>query len=152
MSAKISIKEVVGTLEMLSDEVDFFLNSKTGEIRPVTQEDRFLLERNRSPEDLPAWQREELPLLRAVFESDEWLELPDRTDIHEWSIMERFSHAQHGEVRDQLTHAIHGRGAFRAFRQAVDRLGLRDSWFAFRYAALEEIARDWLEAHHLPFE
>ena len=31
-----------------------------------------------------------MPKIRAALESDRFLELPDRFDIHEWSIMERF--------------------------------------------------------------
>ena len=37
MGAKISIKELAETFELLSDGVEFFLNTMTGEIRPVTE-------------------------------------------------------------------------------------------------------------------
>jgi hypothetical protein len=52
------------------------------------------------------------------------MELPDRFDIHEWSIMERFSQAQNIErIPSGLLNAIHGAGAFRAFRGAIRGLG-----------------------------
>jgi hypothetical protein len=93
-----------------------------------------------------------MPKIRAALESDRFLELPDRFDIHEWSIMERFSRTQNIEqIRSELLNAIHGAGAFRAFRSAIRRLGLEQSWYQFRDEALAEIARSWLEEHKLQY-
>jgi len=93
-----------------------------------------------------------MPKIRAALESDRFLELPDRFDIHEWSIMERFSRAQNIEqIRGELLNAVHGAGAFRAFRSAIRRLGLEQSWYQFRDEALAEIARSWLEEHKLQY-
>jgi len=104
-------------------------------------------------EKAPAWQRELMPKIRAALEGDRWLELPDRFDIHEWSIMERFSRAQNIErIRSGLLHAIHGAGAFRAFRSAIQELGLEQSWYQFRDEALADIARSWLEEHQLEYK
>jgi hypothetical protein len=152
MNARISIKELVEAFEMQDDEIDFFLNPTTGEIRSVTVDDRFLLERSTSPESLPAWQREALPLIRDVLESKDWLQLPHRTDIHRWSIMKRFCETHCGEVRAELMNAIRGRGAFRMFREVLDGRGLRDAWLAFRRSALDETARKWLESYQLHWE
>jgi len=94
-----------------------------------------------------------MPKIRAALEGDRWLELPDRFDIHEWSIMERFSRAQNIErIRSGLLHAIHGAGAFRAFRSAIQELGLEQSWYQFRDEALADIARSWLEEHQLEYK
>jgi len=38
--------------------------------------------------------------------------------------------------------AVHGSGAFRHFRSAVERLGLLDAWYRYRGEAIEQIARD----------
>ena len=152
MSTKISLNEVVEAFDTLADGVDCYLNRTTGQICPVTDDDRFLVESAKSPENLPQWQREALPLIREVLDSSDWLKLPDRYQIHEWSIMDRFCRTQDSEARDELLDAIHGRGAFRAFRAAVERLGLRGSWFAYRRHALEEIASAWLEEHDLSWE
>jgi hypothetical protein len=45
----------------------------------------------------------------------------------------------------------HGAGAFRMFRSTTRRLGIEKSWYRFHEEALAEIARDWLEAHELPY-
>ena len=74
-------------------------------------------------------------------------------EIHEWSIMERFAGSLEGaEQRGRLDRGLHGRGAFRCFKEALSDLGLRDAWFRFRDEALEHIAATWLEDHGVPFE
>lgn len=90
--------------------------------------------------------------VRAMLASSRCLQLPDRFRIHEWSIMNEFAEAQHSnQVRQELLEAIHGAGAFRMFRSTIRRLGIEKSWYRFREEALAEIARDWLEAHELPY-
>jgi hypothetical protein len=37
------------------------------------------------------------------------------------------------------------------FRSTIRRLGIEKSGYRFREEALAEIARDWLEAHELPY-
>jgi len=172
MSKVISLREVISALEDASDECSSYLDPETGEIILVTEEERLLAERE-DPEDdnaedddsedddseddddeeIPAWQRELIPKIRAALEGDRWLELPDRFDIHEWSIMERFSREQNIErIRKELLNAIHGAGAFSAFRSAIRIFGLEQSWYQFRDEALADIARDWLEEHKLQYK
>jgi hypothetical protein len=31
-------------------------------------------------------------------------------------------------------------------------MGIEEAWFRFRRKALEAIAREWLEEHHLPYK
>lgn len=94
-----------------------------------------------------------LPKIRAALESDLFLELPDRFDLHEWAIMDEFTQAQDNErIPEELAAPIHGAGAFRMFRSAIRRLGLEQSWYKFRDEAVAEIARDWLEEHKLPYQ
>ena len=152
MAAVISLREIIDAMEMTSGDSVSYLNPETGEIITVTEEERLLVEEE-TLDDIPEWQREMLPKIRAALERDLFLELPDRFDIHEWSIMDEFARAQDSErIRHELADAIHGAGAFRMFRSAVRRLGLEQSWYQFRDEALAEIARDWLEEHKLPYK
>jgi hypothetical protein len=152
MAKVISLREIINALEAASDDCTSYLDPETGEIIPVTEEERDLAE-DTSWEDAPAWQREMMPKIRAALTSDRFLELPDRFDIHEWSIMERFSREQNvARVQNELLNAIHGAGAFRAFRSAIHRLGVEQSWYQFRDEALREIACDWLEEHNLQYK
>ena len=55
-------------------------------------------------------------------------------------------------MSDELQAAVHGRGAFRRFKDAVHRLGIADEWYRFREAALEEIVIEFLEAHGIAYQ
>src|SRR5215469_4418161 len=152
MSKVVSLREIISALEAANEECTSYLDPETGEIILVTEEERGLAE-NKCWEDVPDWQRELMPKILAALEGDRWLELPDRFDIHEWSIMERFSREQNIErIRKGLLNAIHGAGAFSAFRSAIRILGLEQSWYQFRDEALADIARDWLEEHKLQYK
>jgi hypothetical protein len=152
MATVISLRDVVEAIDISSDDSISYLDPDTGEIVTVTEEDRLLVEEE-SPEELPAWQRDMLPKIRTVLESDRWLELPGRFDIHEWAIMEEFSRTQENErTHQQLMGAVHGTGAFRAFRSTIRGLGVEQSWYQFRDQAIERIARTWLEEHHLQYK
>ena len=140
-------------MELSSDESTSYINVKTGEIETLTDEEVDLVEdEDLDEEDLPEWQRERLPMVREVLDSDDFLPLPGKFEIHEWKIMERFSISQTNDsLRHELLDAIHGAGAFRNFRGAIRRHGIEDNWFTFRRSALEEIAKEWLTAQDLPF-
>jgi uncharacterized protein UPF0158 len=154
MGVVVLLKDVVDAMDLPNDEWASYLNRKTGEIVTVTDEDRRLAENEELDEsDLPDWQRESLRKAReALEESADFLPLPDKFEIHEWSIMERFSTTLVGaEWRSELLDAIHGAGAFRTFRSAIRRLGIHDDWYRFRQAEFEQIAKNWLEAHEIAF-
>lgn len=152
MATVISLREVIEAMETMNEDCASYLDPETGEIITVTEDERHLVEEE-SLENVPEWQREMLPKIRAALESDRFLELPDRFDIHEWSIMDEFSRVQGSEkIRQELADAIHGAGAFRLFRSAIRRLGLERNWHEFRDEALAEIARNWLEEHKLPYK
>jgi hypothetical protein len=85
-----------------------------------------------------------------VIESEDWLELPSKFEIHEWKILDGFGRSlPTEEERAAIDNAIHGAGAFRNFKNTIRQLGIETAWFAYRTQALEQIARDWLEQHDL---
>ncbi len=152
MPLPVLLQDVVDAIDLPNNDWRSYLNVKTGAIITVTDEDRVLVESREACEVVPAWQREALPKVREALESDRLLELPGSFDVHEWSIMEEFARgrtaAQH---HDELLDALQGRGAFRMFRSAIRRLGIEHDWYRFRESALKEIAKDWLEAHGVPY-
>ena len=152
MPVEVSLQDIVDAMDLPNQEWQSFLDPESGEIITVTDDDRSSLEESEA-ELLPEWQREHLPKVREALESDRFLRLPGSFEIHEWSIMERFCHTIDGpSARGELLAAIHGSGAFRVFRSTLERLRLRDQWYSFRGAAFEEIAREWLRVHGIPFK
>ncbi len=107
MGVVVSLKDVVDAMDLPNSDWTSYLNPKTGEIVTVTDEDRQLVEDEDLDEaNLPEWQRESLPRVRAALESDDFLALPDKFEIHEWAIMERFAISQEREARrDELLDA-----------------------------------------------
>ncbi|MDA2930818.1 hypothetical protein MYX84_12885 [Acidobacteria bacterium AH-259-O06] len=93
MSIVVSLRDVIGEMDALSDDHTAYLNPKTGELIALTEEEHYILENDEPPEDLPEWQRGMLPKIREVVESGDFLALPSKFDIHEYSIMERFCHS-----------------------------------------------------------
>ena len=54
------------------------------------------------------------------------------------------------EIRSRLERAIHGKGAFRYFRDTVEDAGLLERWYGFRDGFFEDAAREWCEDHDVP--
>lgn len=103
--------------------------------------------------DMPDWQRELVAKAKEVLRPADWLALPDKFEIHEWEIMDRFGQSLAGAAeRREIGDAIRGNGAFRMFKSTIRRLGMEDAWFAFKQRTLEEMARDWLNQHGLPID
>ena len=152
MSVVIALRDIADAIESQSNEGAAYLNPETGEIVQVSEDELALVEDEVADEDLPQWQREAMPKIREALESDRFLALPDRFEVHEWAIMERFSQKQNERAHKVLISAIHGSGAFRHFRGAVERLGLLDAWYRYREDAIQQIARDWLEEHKLAYK
>jgi hypothetical protein len=65
--------------------------------------------------------------------------------------MERFiPMVENDELRDRLTQAIDGKGAFRRFKDVLMSYGPeRERWFAFRSERLRVFMEAWMSAHNL---
>jgi hypothetical protein len=147
----VSLRDVVEALDLQSDELRSCLDPDTGEIVTFNEEEAHLAERGEW-DMAPPWMQEHLPRVKRALEDDRMLELPDRVHIDEWRMMQEFAEEQEQcRCRPELLSAVHGAGAFRHFRNAIQRLGLEDSWFRYREAAFELVAREWLEENNIPY-
>jgi hypothetical protein len=153
MAVIVSLRDVIEQMDLMSDEATAYINRKTGELITLTHEELALAEDPEEAEEAPEWQKDLLPKAREVLAAEEdFLPLPGKFEIHEWSIMERFARSlTDTAASDELDAAIHGRGAFRRFKDAVQKLGIADEWYRFRDAALKEIAIEFLEAHGIAY-
>ena len=146
-AVSVSVLEVVEALELASDQMSSFVNTSTGEVRTVTHEDLQLAEDEDDP-SAPDWQRQAVEDARAVVDSDEWVELPSKFDIHEWEIMDRFALSlSDDDAMSELRGSLRGRGAFRHFKATLRRLDLEDAWFAYQRRTFEAMAKSWISEH-----
>jgi hypothetical protein len=153
MAVIVSLRDVVEQMDLWTDEATAYINRKSGELITLTHEELALAENPEEAEDAPQWQKDLLPKAQEVLASEDFIPLPSKFEIHEWSIMERFAESlANRAVSDELDAAIHGPGAFRRFKDAVHRLGITDEWHRFREAALEEIAIEFLEEHGIAYQ
>jgi hypothetical protein len=153
MKPIVSIKDVVGHMELLNDDVKAFLNKRTGELIALSSEELGAAEDGiDEDEDFPDWQKEAIAEAKDVLESGDYIQLPTSYDIHEYKIMEDFCYTvQDQRDSEELLRAISGRGAFRRFKDTIRPLGIEDDWFAFKREAYEKIAIEWLEEKENPY-
>src|SRR5487761_2176866 len=151
MSLIVRLTDIVDALEMLFDEHHAYLDLDTGEVVTVSED---LLCEAEDPgdegPDLSDGQAEEWDIAKRIVSSGRFRALPTKLDVHEWEIMRDFSESvEAGGIREDLSGAIHGAGAFRHFKDAAQRHGIEPAWHAFRTAALRQSAADWCEANQI---
>jgi hypothetical protein len=152
MAGQVKLKDLIEGLEFLTEEGSSYLNTTTGEVVYVTTEELQAAEEEQPLEDFPEWQHDALRIARDIVETEHYLPLPDRFEINEYQIMERFCLSVDNEdMRDDLCDALRGRGAFRRFKDRIQAYGIAEAWFRYRDAALREIAMAWCEAHGLQY-
>ncbi len=150
---KVKLRDVVDGLEMQADEMTAYLNKRTGELVPTTDEELSAAEEEEDLDDYPEWQRESILKAKEILGSEDWIALPEKYDINDYAIMEEFCRSiADAELSDRLLSTIRGSGAFGRFRAAVDGLDLRQEWFDFRATELERIAVEWLDENEIEFE
>jgi Uncharacterised protein family (UPF0158) len=149
MSTKVNISEVIDAIDLATEEGSSYIHKSTGRVVTIWNEDIRISERCKDDlSDVPEYNKLGVAQVLEVHGSSGWLRLPSEFEVHEWELMDDFvSTLAEPRDREELADAIRGRGAFRAFRGAIRRLGLEDAWTAHRVSAIDDIAREWLEEH-----
>jgi hypothetical protein len=152
MSLPVKLKDVVDALEATSEFSMYFLDKRTGEIVMLTDEEWEAADADELISTYPEWQREVILKAREIQKSEDFVELPDRAEIDEYEIMERFAHEYEDQrASAELLRSIKGKGAFQRFKAAISELGIQQKWYDFRASELEEIAADWLDSEEIPY-
>ena len=126
---RLKLSVVIDAIEAASDEWQYFYDLKTHESIWVSEYGDFEDEGERELLDE---------------EPERFIPLPSKYEIHEYSIMEDFVESlPEGAMQNQLYHAIQGRGAFRRFKDGVNRLGIAKQWYDYQENAHREIAIRW---------
>jgi hypothetical protein len=153
MALIITLKAIVDEMDVLTDEHFAYLNPQTGDLVTLSTEEISAVEEDLPIDDFPEWQQPLITQARAVLDSDAYLRLPTRYDIHEYAIMERFCDALvDQQMRQIFLDQIRGSGAFRRFKHLLHRYAIAEEWYEFRTAELEAIAMQWLDANHIPYQ
>ncbi len=153
----VKLKHIVDKFEEINDEWSGYLNLDTGEIPMIGNGYMAIAEDAEEDDDFSEyqdWEQELIAEAALILEKWERIEkLPDRFDIDEYRIMEDFSCLYPNEaVSKKLCDAIQGKGAFRRFKEMINRLGIEEKWYTFREKALIDFAREWCGFKEIPYE
>ena len=152
MTVIVSVKDIVDEMDIMSDEISSFLDKRTGELVTLSDEMFSAAEEDSDINEYPEWQRELIIKAKDVLESDDYLELPSKFDIHEYHIMEEFCCAiNDGKIRNELLSKIRGSGAFRRFQDAICMYGIETEWLEYREKELKIIAIHWLKKNNIAY-
>jgi hypothetical protein len=148
----VKLNDVTEALEEAAEECAHYLDRNTGEIVMITDEEMEAAEEDELISEYPDWQREAILKAREIVKSDQFVELPDQFDIHEYKIMEDFCLAfEDRRVGEDLRRLIKGSGAFRRFKNAIYSMGAEKDWYDFKRNELEKIAAEWLEKEGIAY-
>ncbi|MGH7612530.1 MAG: UPF0158 family protein [Gemmatimonadales bacterium] len=145
--ARVSLKDILEGMEFQSDEVTAYLHRSTARVIAVSDEALQTAEEGVGTD--AGIDELELADARGILAGgDDYLPLPDRFEIDEYRMMERFTAGISDlAAQEQVRDALRGSGAFRRFKDAVRQLGLADEWYRYRDRGYEDVARAWCEEH-----
>ena len=154
MAARVKLTEIIDGMESQSDESSSFLNKKTGEVVLMTDYAMRAAEDDEPIEDLADWERDLVATAKEIMaETGDYISLPTKFDINEYSIMETFCLSlDDPELRDTFCGLMEGSGAFRRFKDALYRYGIEKDWYSHRDNALKDIAIDWCQENDIEFD
>jgi hypothetical protein len=166
-SIKVNVAEIAEAIDNSSMEARHYLDLETGSILLITEDDRFLLNEVKQeygdpltgqvdwagvlPKlDLDDEEKENLLIVNAieVDESPRYLAIPGQSSREGHNDMAEFiATLSNARLQVRLENAIRGRGAFRAFKDALGAYPTeRAAWFRFRDQRSRQRAQEWLEA------
>jgi len=142
-----SLNDLAQEMQMISDTMTVYFKRSTGGFIAITDEYVSVLDDEDPLDDRPEWEQEAIRMTGEVLahENDgDYVPLPSKYDIHEYSIMESFClTVKNPKIANDLFRSISGKGAFRRFKDAVYRHSIEDGWYRFKDEAYKEIAREW---------
>ena len=158
---KINLIELEGAFETSSPEMHHYLDMETGEVLMVMDDSRQALERLREEADpeaslkellrdskLPDWQKQAIAEAARVEENygERVVEVPEPDAGRDFRDMAAFTATvPDPSLRAELQRALHGRGAFRRFKDVLgSSFRERERWFEFKRQRLREHMTSWL--------
>jgi hypothetical protein len=152
MPIRVKLDNITEGMEFQTDESTSYLNEKTGEVVTIDDEEFRYAESDKPIEDFLWWEQENIRTAKKILESDDYIPLPSKFDIHEYNIMKRFCLSiTDDQIRDRIYRSIKGSGAFRRFKENIRRYNLEEDWYECRDKAIKQIAIDWCKENGIEF-
>ena len=150
---RVKLEDIIEQIELANEESKSYLNKSTGEIHLIPDEVESYLEEDSDEDDLPEWEIEIIPIAKDILaNSNNYIQFPNKFDINEYSIMEKFSLSITEEkLRDAIYSSLKGSGAFRRFKNIINEYGIEDKWYKYKNGELKEFAIEWCKENNLEF-
>jgi hypothetical protein len=147
---KVDLKELVSEMEMGENmELTGYLDTETGEI--ISMPDNVMRAVEDSDEaiaDLADWEGDVAETAEKILsdEKNRFLLIPKRESREGYAIMVAFAGSVRGKgLREKLTDALNGKGAFRRFRSVLnDHPDELEKWYTFKDDWMRAEAIKWL--------
>ncbi|HEL2055837.1 TPA: hypothetical protein TY413_001151 [Streptococcus suis] len=131
-------QDVVDALQMLSQGDRYYYDSYLDELVYLSVEETGL----ESCEGLEEEIEEDV--------TGRFVRLPTYYDFNTYTFMERYVyHLPEGDLSDRLSRAIRGRGAFRRFKNELERCDRLEEWYVFEAQCYEELVLDWCQENEI---
>ena len=132
-SLSVQLIDIIFAIENSSNHVTSYYNKKTQKIISLFEE---LIDQDLIDEIDENW--------------DQYIALPSSYDVHEYQIMQDFIlNLKNKDIRDQLWNTIHGKGAFRRFKDLAARFGVLEDWFLYLNQQYRKIAIKWCRENNI---
>jgi len=146
MDKPVKLEDIIDGIEMQTDESSSYLNIKTGEVVIISDEESSAAEEDKPIDSFPEWQHELINKAKEILQSNDYISLPSKFQVHEYRIMEKFCLSiTDDQIRDILYYSIKGSGAFQRFKDNIYKYNLEEEWYKFRDEAIKRIAIEWCE-------
>jgi len=146
MDKPVKLEDIIDVIEMQTDESSSYLNIKTGEVVIISDEESSAAEEDKPIDSFPEWQHELINKAKEILQSNDYISLPSKFQVHEYRIMEKFCLSiTDDQIRDILYYSIKGSGAFQRFKDNIYKYNLEEEWYKFRDEAIKRIAIEWCE-------
>jgi hypothetical protein len=169
---KVDLNELDVALSMGTSEFSYYLDLQTGRVLGVDDDARWTLEELleefdagegdplvafeellRQRDDIHDWQKSVLlDAARVEFDSKGcYLAIEADDPYQDYNDMASFiGMLDDDDLQEQLERAIHGRGAFRYFKDVVARYPeVQEQWYAYKDAQAERRLLRWLDDHDI---
>lgn len=127
-------KEIAEQIQIQGDEFKFHYDAKNETFEMVSDYD------------------DEYCLSAEEAEDRGLIALPSEYEIDEYKMMEEFASSCTDEIADGLFDVLHGKGAFRRFKDKVLTLGIEESWYGHRDKAYMQVAQRWASDNQVALE
>ncbi|HEM4066574.1 TPA: hypothetical protein U2D29_001830 [Streptococcus suis] len=131
-------QDVVDALQMLSQGDRYYYDSYLDELVYLSVEETGL----ESCEGLEEEIEEDV--------TGRFVRLPTYYDFNPYAFMERYVYyLPEGDLSDRLSRAIRGRGAFRRFKNELERCDRLEDWYVFETQCYKELVLEWCQENKI---